>query len=96
MSDFSSMTRSIRALQPYVVELWYKFTNFVRIDNYTSENETDETCLQSSKVALYLSTSFELLHMKLTHAIRNLFYAKLTLSDKSIAFTFLVNAPDEI
>lgn len=45
MSDFSSMTRSKRALQPYVVELWYKFTTFVRIDNYTSENETDETCL---------------------------------------------------
>ena len=45
MSDFSSMTCSISALQPYVVELWYKFTNFVRIDNYTSENETDETCL---------------------------------------------------
>jgi hypothetical protein len=36
MSDFFSMTRSKRALQPYVVELWYKFTTFVRIDNYTT------------------------------------------------------------
>ena len=36
MSDFSSMTRSKRALQPYVIELSYEFTTFVRIDNYTS------------------------------------------------------------
>jgi len=36
MSDFFSMTRSKRALQPYVIELSYEFTTFVRIDNYTS------------------------------------------------------------
>lgn len=36
MSDFFSMTRSKRAFQTYVVEIWYKFTTFVRIDNYTA------------------------------------------------------------
>ena len=36
MSDFFIMTRSKKALQTYVVELSYKFTTFVRIDNYTS------------------------------------------------------------